>query len=103
MGAEIENSDDHKLSLVPVLDLCAAKPLLAQLTEHRGQDLILDASDVERVGTQCVQVLWSAVQTWNADQKSLNIVNPSPIFSETLCELGVHLQSNLEKELETCL
>jgi chemotaxis protein CheX len=99
----VENSENHEISLIPVLDLCAASPLAGELTAHRGEDLIIDASNVERIGAQCVQVLLSAVNTWDADGNMLTITNVSSAFSETLSELGVQLQKSTAHEGEACL
>lgn len=72
------------LSLASVLDLSASANLRAQILEHRGQDLDLDASNVERLGGLCLQVLLSAQQTWTADQKTLRLVNISRTCRDSL-------------------
>jgi chemotaxis protein CheX len=72
------------LDLAPVLDPFAAVPLSLLLLAHRGQDLELDASAVTRLGGQCLQVLLSARRTWNADQKSFRLVNPSDACRDAL-------------------
>jgi chemotaxis protein CheX len=77
------------LQLPEVLDLKAAAPLLGDLLAMRGRDVSLDASQVRRIGGQCLQVLLSATATWKADAASLEIVNPSPEFAEALELLGV--------------
>ena len=48
------------LMLDPILDLKAAASLQAAILAHRGQALELDASAVQRLGAQCLQVLLSA-------------------------------------------
>jgi chemotaxis protein CheX len=63
------------LTLPPVLDLKAAAPLRSLILAHRGQDLDLDAANVERIGGLCLQVLLSARKTWAADQKTIRIIN----------------------------
>jgi hypothetical protein len=52
-----------KLQLEPVLDMGAAERLHAQLIDVRGQSLEIDASQVERLGGLCLQVLQTASLT----------------------------------------
>ena len=70
------------LQLEPVLDLGAAERLHARLTELRGQPLDIDASQVERLGGLCLQVLISARNTWHADGHSAVIGQASTAFDE---------------------
>jgi chemotaxis protein CheX len=70
------------LQLEPVLDLGAAERLHARLTELRGQPLDIDASQVERLGGLCLQVLISARNTWHADGNSAVIGQTSTAFDE---------------------
>jgi chemotaxis protein CheX len=77
------------LQLAETLDLVAAKPLAQSLIERRGASIVIDASSVQRVGAQCVQVLLSAASTWAADGHSLAVVNRSQGFVEGLELLGI--------------
>ena len=70
------------LQLEPVLDLGAAERLHARLTELRGQPLDIDASQVERLGGLCLQVLISARDTWRADGQSAVIGQASTAFDD---------------------
>jgi len=70
------------LLLEPVLDLGAAERLHARLTELRGQPLDIDASQVERLGGLCLQVLISARNTWRAEGLSAVIGQPSSAFED---------------------
>jgi chemotaxis protein CheX len=83
IGAE---AGDHpavaKLLLEPVLDLGAAERLHARLTELRGQPLDIDASQVERLGGLCLQVLISARNTWHADGRTAVIGHASTAFED---------------------
>ena len=72
------------LSLAPLLDLSAAMPLRALLLAHRGADLDLDASEVQRLGGLCLQVLLAARRTWEADGSKLRIVNVSDACRDAL-------------------
>ena len=71
-----------KLLLEPVLDLGAAERLHARLMEVRGQPLDIDASQVERLGGLCLQVLISARDTWREDGQRAVIGQASPSFDE---------------------
>ncbi|MDB5448135.1 MAG: cheX protein [Phenylobacterium sp.] len=76
------------LRLGQVLDLNAAAPLATELLSLRGRDVEVDASAVERLGAQCLQVLLSARATWDADGLSFALVAPSSEFTSTLALLG---------------
>ena len=79
------------MTLPSELDIKAAAPLAASLIAARGADLALNASQVERVGAQCLQVLLSAVATWSADGQELTIAEPSPAFSDAIATAGLDL------------
>jgi len=78
------------LRLAKVLDLAAAASLKQDLAEFRGKTAHLDASDVQRLGTQCAQVLLSAQRTWLAEGHAFEIKTASEAFHEGLNRLGVH-------------
>ncbi len=102
MGTESCKTEDSRIILDSVLDPRAAVPLAGRLLELRGADLVVDASNVERIGAQCVQVLLSAVKTWAIDGHTIAIFNESPAFSETTAHLGVCLSNAKISESETC-
>ncbi len=74
--------------LAEVLDLPAASPLAADLLARRGQDVTFDASNVRRLGGQCLQVLLAARATWQADGQNFRIVTVSSEFAEGSALLG---------------
>ena len=82
-------SAEETIALPETLDLVAAKPLAETLLSMRGSDVRIDASQVTRMGGQCVQVLLSAVATWRGDRAILKVVSPSPEFIGGLKLLGV--------------
>ena len=88
------------LQLPEALDLLAAAPLAKSLIERRGASIAIDASSVQRVGAQCVQVLLSAASAWTADGHSLAIVNRSPGFVEGLQLLGIPQDAFIEGEVQ---
>lgn len=79
------------MTLPGELDIKAAVPLAAGLVAARGADLVLDASQVERVGAQCLQVLLSAAATWSADGHALAIEHASPAFADAVRIAGLDL------------
>ena len=94
--------DDTKSALIELpehLDLTAATPLTERLLAARGEAIVIDASKVERLGGQCLQVLLSAVVTWKADMVPLEITKPSEGFESGLRLLGLSVDSLIEKEI----
>ncbi len=86
------------LRLEAILDLKAAGALHRDLLLHRGQDLVLDASDVNRLGGQCLQVLLAAVFAWRADGKSFSFDRPSAAFIQALDLFGFKFDAGIQKE-----
>jgi chemotaxis protein CheX len=86
MDASVPN--DGQLRLPAVMDLNAAGPLVEALLDLRGQDVTLDASGVERLGAQCLQVLLSAQTTWAHDGRRLVMDQPSAEFTAVVTLLG---------------
>ncbi|MCY0093493.1 STAS domain-containing protein [Hoeflea ulvae] len=87
------------LKLPKVLDLNAAGRLHEQVLAHRGGDIEIDASDVGRVGAQCIQVLLSAVVSWRAEGLRFSVVDASESFVKTLKLLGISDEALLPKEM----
>lgn len=80
------------MRLPAILDLGAATPLWSQLCAARGAPLQLDASEVERVGGLCMQLLVAAEAQWRADGHAFAIENMSPAYAE-----GVALMLGVEQ------
>lgn len=81
----------ESITLSNELDIKAAGPLAAELLVARGKDLAVNASQIERVGGQCLQVLLSAAATWSADGAELTIEEPSPAFVDAIQTAGLDL------------
>lgn len=79
------------ITLGSELDIKAAAPLAAELLAIKGNDVVLNASQVERIGGQCLQVLLSAAATWNSDGAVLVIEEPSPAFVDAIQIAGLEL------------
>lgn len=86
------------LKLSPVLDLNEASTLHSKLSELRGGSIDIDASDVERMGVQCVQVLVAGINAWKAEGTDISVTNVSDAFDKTLKLVGVDLEMLLQKE-----
>lgn len=89
----------RNLKLGAILDLNEAVGLHGQLSALRGDDLLIDASAVERCGTQCIQVLMSAARTWEEDQKSYQFAAISDAFEKTAQLIGINIEPLLAKEI----
>ncbi len=83
------DSTAEGLRLPKVLDLAAAAALKTELAKLRGKPALLDASDVQRVGALCAQVLLSAQRTWALDSQEFRYVHASEAFCEGLERMGV--------------
>lgn len=94
-----KKADKGSLKLVPVLDLNEASVLHGQLTSMRGEDVKIDASEVERVGVQCVQVILAAAKTWEADKKNFVFEKVSEAFEKTMQLIGIDIDHLLAKEI----
>lgn len=92
-----EGHSEH-IQLPETLDILAARPLAKTLLSMRGSDVRLDASQVTRVGGQCLQVLLSAADTWRADHAILEVVAPSAEFIGGLKLLGVDPTTFIRQE-----
>jgi|CXWL01.1.fsa_nt_gi chemotaxis protein CheX len=78
------------MRLPQILDLGAAAPLWSGLSSVRGQALQVDASEVERFGGLCLQVLVAAQAQWRADGVEFSIVNPSSAFADGVRLMAAH-------------
>ena len=85
------NAKTYMLS--EVLDIKAALPLAESLLAQRGSELMIDASRVERLGAQALQILLSAVSTWHADGLSVEFIEPSVSFIQGLELFGLDPES----------
>ena len=77
------------IELSEVLDLNSLKPLAAEITEARGQDLVLDASRTVRVSAQAFQLMIAARRSWDRDGHSLSIQGAFEPFHDSMALLGI--------------
>lgn len=83
------NAFERTLQLPEVMDLNAATPLAGELLTFRGSDLLVDASQVKRLGGQGIQLLLSALSTWRDDGLKLRVLDPSQAFKDVIQLLGI--------------
>lgn len=76
--------------LPQLMDLQASQALRDALAQSLAKGAVgLDASQVERMSTPCVQVLLAAGRAADAAAASFTIVNGSDAFRAALADLGV--------------
>lgn len=90
-GPDSEILSPGVMELPDVLDIRAAATLAEELLALRGKALEIDASRVQRLGGQCLQVLLSASMTWKADGNSFALTKASDGFLDGLGRLGVSI------------
>jgi chemotaxis protein CheX len=71
------------------LDMQAAVPLQAALLALRGAGVSVDASGVEKLGGQCLQVLLAARKCWDEAGQDFTIAAMSDSFAAALAGFGV--------------
>ena len=65
----------------------------------RGNNLVIDASAVERVGALCVQVLLAGAKSWEEDKHSFAFSKVSDAFTKTTQLIGVNIDHLMAKEI----
>lgn len=81
-------SEPILIKLPAMLDFAAAASLKASLSAARGLAVSIDASEVERMGALCLQVLASARATWVAEGCGFDAAARSEAFSSALALMG---------------
>jgi chemotaxis protein CheX len=82
------SGESTTLRLSAILDLKAAAPLKADLLAAKGGSIEIDASQVQRLGGLCLQLLLSAQRSWATDGKTLRVIHPSTDFTDGLALFG---------------
>ncbi|MEZ5892630.1 MAG: STAS domain-containing protein [Parvularculaceae bacterium] len=75
------------------LDMPAAARLVENMAERRGASIVIDASDVEHLGGQCLQVLLAAAACWRGDKAKIAYSDQSPAFTEALARFGMPIDA----------
>lgn len=81
------------IRLSATLDTSAAAPLLIIMKQaiDRTEPIVVDASDVERIGQACLQVIAAAQVAAQVIDLRFEIVNPSSAFVEMTDLAGLAL------------
>lgn len=85
----VAESDSQALMLPDCLDSSAVATVRDMLLARRGNAIVVDASQVRRVGAQSLQVLIAAARTWQADGHSYRVTNSSPELLDTIALVGL--------------
>ncbi len=85
---QVEIKAAKHVQLAETLDLNAAEPLRQALASRRGAPLVIDGSQVVRLGGLCLQVLLSAHKTWAEDGQDLRLDHCSPTLVDQLRLFG---------------
>lgn len=92
------NTTIESLVLPEQAGTTAVSELYAALKDADGNDLVIDASGVERLGALVVQLIIVAEKRWLEMSKTFSIKDPSTEFIKTGTRLGLaHL---LPQELD---
>jgi len=89
-GSQLKYDLPRELDLLSAVDL---KDTLLGLMDKEG-DLMLNASEVERISTPCIEVLFSAQNAFKEAGHKFEIENPSVYLCDAFKTLGLddHLQ-----------
>lgn len=79
------------LLLAETLDITEVTPLSSELLRLRGSDMRIDASQVRKLGAQCMQALLCASTTWTQDGTRLELIDPSPDFIQSVQAYGLDI------------
>ena len=82
---------DSRITLGPVLDIRAASPLRDGLQKalKRGKPIVLDAAQVDRLSTPCIQVLLAAGKSVEAAASRIVLAQASDAFVAAFSDLGL--------------
>ena len=78
--------------LEPVLGLTAAAALKSELLAHRGKPVQVDASNVQRLGGLCLQVLVAGARLWAEEGRPFSLTPRSEAFAHALNLFGATAQ-----------
>lgn len=87
-------SQQSHLALEEHCDISHAENLHQQLKDHvvKAQALTVDASEVSRLTTPCVQLLLAALASQKKSGHQMSVTNPSEAFTEAFILMGLQNQ-----------
>jgi two-component system chemotaxis response regulator CheY len=92
-----EHANNSEMKLPRTLDFAAAEGLLETLQSQLGRDphLRLDASAVEVITVPCIQIILSALRTY----EHLSVARPSEEYLNAFQDLGIDGRERLAEEI----
>jgi chemotaxis protein CheX len=90
------NSIENTYLLPKVMDSTFASRLSKDFLSFRGKPLTINGHEVERVSSQCLQVLLSAASTWNNDNQAFKIEMASEQLVNSMNMLGIESSTTLQ-------
>jgi two-component system, chemotaxis family, chemotaxis protein CheY len=92
-----EHANNSEMKLPRTLDFAAAEGLLETLQSQLGRDshLRLDASAVEVITVPCIQIILSALRTY----EHLSVARPSEEYLNAFQDLGIDGRERLAEEM----
>lgn len=79
----------ENVELPKVLGLVEASSLLELFLGKKASHISVNAENVTRIGSQCMQILLSAAKNWEEDNFDFILTNPSKEFLETMSIIGI--------------
>lgn len=79
----------ENVELPKVLSLVEASSLLELFLGKKTSHISVNAENVTRIGSQCMQILLSAKKNWEEDGFDFMLTNPSKEFLKTMSIIGM--------------
>lgn len=81
------------IQLSPKLDLPAASELATMLKSNSDPEVILDLSEVKHLGAICLQVMISAANTLQKEDRNFSLINASDRVIDQLRVMGMSTET----------
>lgn len=91
--AEVSNQELAVFDLPSVLSSDNLEAIIEEIMARRDSDLMINAAEVERIDTPCVEALIAAANLWAKDDRPLTYTEKSPQFQSALEILGIDMSS----------
>lgn len=83
------------------LDYQSVAPLLSELGAAAGDDVVIDAGQVQHLGTLCLQVIMSTIKSRASAGQSTRFINASDSCVDALSLFGFTPENLIEPEVWT--
>ena len=87
--AETPAAEGRVVELKSKLESASAQDLRNEILSHKGNDIQIDANEVDLLGGRCAEVLVAAFNQWEHDGKSIAIKDGSDSFWSDAQLLGI--------------